>query len=953
MKFLPPTENTTLNRAFYNELLYIIGLEESRTEKNTKTVITRRKQSEEGSFIEMIIDKLSSKINNQKKCFEVALDLTITWITRILFLKLLEGQIVEFYDYENEYKFLTKVKIIKFRDLQDLFFSVLNTKPSNRFPESIKRKYNHIPFLNESLFEQTDAEKKYLQITLLEKRNLPFFDSTILKDLKKSRKDRKIFNLDYLLEFLESYEFSTKKIKGVVDNHKTIITPAILGLIFEKVNGYKDGAFFTPEIITQYMADQAIEDIVISKFNTQYTWNCKTINELKEKITNFKEANEIINAIKICDPAVGSGHFLVSALNTILEIKSILGIILESSGELLKNVNVDIVNGQLLIYDSSNKIFAFKSLDDQRNYIQKILFFEKKKIIENCLFGVDINNKSVSICRFRLWMELLRNAYYDEDSVGFLNFHGLPNLKSNIRCGNSLIGNINLKLEKNDSFINSFIWSLEFPQLHTSESGFLGFDLIIGNPPYAYTRDIKKEEIDFLKKSYNSYLNDFYEFFVYRSIDLVRENGIVTLITPNTYFTLNSKTKFRQQILNLINLKFTYSGYCFEDAYVETMIFKGTKVLDQEKVLDNTICFVKDPKDYKKFETLKGDKNIFLNNIYARIFYPTVFNLWIHEQINVPSQKYWQDYNDKFFQKNGNNNQIAIGINDIIYLGLVSDGEQGLVTGNNSKYLGKIVSTIEERNKIENEFLIKLRNLSCEVSEEEFRTDKEKYYDVAEQLKDKYKKPALFGKSFLYKCIHKLDVAIYGELSLSQKEKGDKNNLWLIYNRGNKEGDRWLVSSTECINWNEKYIKELHEGKLTNSRWQGFQYFDNTGFAWVDYFTDKMKAFYVEAGPYSKNTVKLHSINDLISDKYILALLNSSFISYYVKNFITGTHTLQINDGRLIPVKIPTPDVKNVLENLVDQILERLTASSTAIVTDLELQVNTIVNKLYEIDNFV
>ena len=205
MKFLPPTENTTLNRAFYNELLYIIGLEESRTEKNTKTVITRRKQSEEGSFIEMIIDKLSSKINNQKKCFEVALDLTITWITRILFLKLLEGQIVEFYDYENEYKFLSKVKIIKFRDLQDLFFSVLNTKPSNRFPESIKRKYNHIPFLNESLFEQTDAEKKYLQITLLEKRNLPFFDSTILKDLKKSRKDRKIFNLDYLFEFLESY----------------------------------------------------------------------------------------------------------------------------------------------------------------------------------------------------------------------------------------------------------------------------------------------------------------------------------------------------------------------------------------------------------------------------------------------------------------------------------------------------------------------------------------------------------------------------------------------------------------------------------------------------------------------------------------------------------------------------------------------------------------------------
>ena len=98
-------------------------------------------------------------------------------------------------------------------------------------------------------------------------------------------------------------------------------------------------------------------------------------------------------------------------------------------------------------------------------------------------------------------------------------------------------------------------------------------------------------------------------------------------------------------------------------------------------------------------------------------------------------------------------------------------------------------------------------------------------------------------------------------------------------------------------------------------------YFDKTGFAWVDYFADKIKAFFVEEGMYSKNIVKLYSISRLISDKYIVAVLNSTFIRYYVKQFITSTHTLQINEGRLIPIKIPDEDNLNNIEGTVDTIL--------------------------------
>ncbi len=113
----------------------------------------------------------------------------------------------------------------------------------------------------------------------------------------------------------------------------------------------------------------------------------------------------------------------------------------------------------------------------------------------------------------------------------------------------------------------------------------------------------------------------------------------------------------------------------------------------------------------------------------------------------------------------------------------------------------------------------------------------------------------------------------------------------------------------------------MKEGTITNSRWQGAEYFNTTGFAWVDYFTDKIKAFFVEEGVYSKNVVKLHSISNLISDKYIVALLNSTFISYYIKQFITSTHTLQINDGRLIPIRIPSTENIKDIENIVDNIL--------------------------------
>ena len=95
--------------------------------------------------------------------------------------------------------------------------------------------------------------------------------------------------------------------------------------------------------------------------------------------------------------------------------------------------------------------------------------------------------------------------------------------------------------------------------------------------------------------------------------------------------------------------------------------------------------------------------------------------------------------------------------------------------------------------------------------------------------------------------------------------------------------------------------------------------------------------------------MKLHSINPSITDKFVVALLNSKFISYYVKNFITSTHTLQINDGRLIPIKVPQRSELMKFESLVDAIVEKKKLDVDAIVNDFENQIDELVYQLYDL----
>ncbi|WP_370090395.1 Eco57I restriction-modification methylase domain-containing protein [Ekhidna sp.] len=452
-KFLSPehllkkpfaNDSNTLNRAFYNELLHLIGLEE---EGKSKKVINRKAEDKrnEGSLVENAIHAIERDVNltrvenlnqygatNEEQRYQIALELCITWINRILFLKLLEAQLVSYHDGDAEYKFLSSERIPDWDELNKLFFDVLAVQTHLRH-SSVKEAYTKVPYLNSSLFERTELEEQTILISNLDNTSLPLRPGSVLGKEKDAPK-----TLTYLFRFLDAYDFSSEGKEQVIREKKSLINASVLGLIFEKINGYKDGSFFTPGFITMYMCRETLRRAVVQKFNEVKGWKCETLDDLYDKIEDRKEANDIINSLHVIDPAVGSGHFLVSALNELIVIKHELKILQDRDGKRLKEYQITIENDELHIQDDDGDLFEYTPGNAESQRVQETLFHEKQTLIENCLFGVDINPNSVKICRLRLWIELLKHAYYRENSPpskggaggGSSKIMNLPELKS-------------------------------------------------------------------------------------------------------------------------------------------------------------------------------------------------------------------------------------------------------------------------------------------------------------------------------------------------------------------------------------------------------------------------------------------------------------------------------------------------------------------------------------------
>ncbi|WQZ78875.1 class I SAM-dependent DNA methyltransferase [Helicobacter pylori] len=711
----------TLNKDFYEELLYILGLEEQ-NEKGKILIKPSRTQNS-------LSDALKEKYKNLDD--EEVMALLIAWNNRILFLRLLESLLISFKHFEKP--FLTTENFETFNALNTLFFEVLAKKNSERLKEIKEDKIlGKIPYLNSSLFDQTPLESKGHEIKLLENKKLEIYQNSVLKKHENYQEKKELPLLEYLFEFLRLYKFTTtpKDIKDNTDTSESrLINPSVLGLVFEKLNGYKEGSFYTPSFITSYMCKESITPIVLDKFNAIYQWDCKDLEALKGKIDrNFsnEKAKEYLNTLltlRICDPAVGSGHFLVSALNEMVLIAYKLGLIASLYRHELK-----LENDEIIIHTPEDKIFNYTiplRENDPHHQIQKELFELKKDIIENCLFGVDINPNSCEITKLRLWIELLKYSYYIfEEGKNTNALETLPNIDINIKCANSLISRFNLnddlkkipnikqkiqeykdlvaqykdpnplyplnkadlinkiqdlkntfsltlkdpktkaELEKaiekhikdynyfalddksllaglnyfipslfgtlklspkeeeeafasygriralrkklddalsGGEYQNAFEWRFEFPEVLDDEGNFLGFDCIIGNPPYIRQEQIKDLK-PLLQKQYQDFYNsssDIYTYFFALAYHLLKEKGFSAFITSNKYARAQYGAKLRELLLKKTTL-------------VSYMELNALKVFESAAVDTSIIHFIKQtpPKEseFNYYEPTENDK---------------------------------------------------------------------------------------------------------------------------------------------------------------------------------------------------------------------------------------------------------------------------------------------------------------------------------------------------------
>ncbi len=961
-------DSNRLDKAFYTELLHIIGLTE--TKIGSKKLIERKKEGQRnpGSLLENVIIQLDvlDKINRlerpgqfgetyQERLFNVGLDLVITWINRILFLKLLEAQLLTYHKGDASYAFLNLIQIKDFDDLNSLFFQVLARQPNERTAD-IKQVFTKIPYLNSSLFDPTELEHQTIFISnLKDDMTLPLHPSTVLKDKTGKRRTGELNTLEYFFTFLDAYDFASEGSEEIQEENKSLINASVLGLIFEKINGYKDGSFFTPGFITMYMCRETLRSAVVQKFNEEKNWRCKTLDDVYDKIEDRKEANDIFTHLKICDPAVGSGHFLVSALNEIIAIKSELRILQDRDGKRLKEYHVEVVNDELIVTDEDGELFEYNPTNKESQRLQVALFHEKQTIIEHCLFGVDINPNSVKICRLRLWIELLKNAYYNAEG----ELETLPNIDINIKCGNSLIsrfalsvdlkqalkknkwnitayrnavhtyreatskeekrsmeqlihdikGNFRTEIGKNDPKVkrlsrlqgelytllnqqvlfdesakdqkakqhkqekleadiqklsdeieeiehnkmyeNAFEWRFEFPEVLNDAGDFVGFDMMIGNPPYVQIKQIPWDEKKWYQKKFKSAVGRFnlFYFFIELSSVLAKPNGVSIFIVPDRLLLNTQCDKLRKWLLE-------------EQSLVEIDSFDES-VFDHA-VVDSIIINYRNTE--RKGETVKAKTKILLNNLH------------IVEPKEIPVSYFLNSFN----------NQIDLDYDPFIANVLKKIQQEVILLGEIAEIKDGIIQS-----KIADELFLK-------------------------KPLDNDSKKLLFGKDLTRYII-------------------TFNNNWVNY----KPDDMMKIELQRV-------------DRAPGLRLRKREIFERNKILTRQTADEIIGAYDVENYYYSNTLHGTTIVDKSYNPLYILAILNSKLITwYYRRTTAEGGKVfaqIKIEILRKLPVKKVDNSQQKPFIEIISQIIAIKQQNSAVDTNDLERRINLMVYKLYNLD---
>jgi hypothetical protein len=873
-----------------------------------------------------------------------------------------------------------------FTKLEKLFFETLN-KPfelRDALNDDLKT-----PYLNGGLFHKQKSDTIDSKAT---------FPSSFFARLYRN---------------LDEYNFTTDE--STPDFEQVAIDPEMLGRVFENLLASMSeetgeqarkakGAFYTPREIVQYMCRETLRTYLYTNLDESnykleidrlidtpdFEWANNESNKTRD-ISNKgdfgKKAVQALEKLKTIDPACGSGAFPIGMLQELMRIY----------GRLTRTANE---------------------------------YEIKLKILENNIYGVDIEPMAVEISRLRAFLALVVDQEYNEKNKNG-GIDTLPNLEFKFVCANSLISLdqqgelydgltsgkkakvIDLEKElteikkkyfkadylkkkeledKLDNLLGTggMFESKKYQQLRTyhpikqiSPASFYepklmhdvenNFDVVIGNPPYVSTKGVKDVDKKEMEKQFG-FADDLYSHFYFKGLDLCNDGGILSYITSKTFWTIQTKKNVRELLLNNNIITIYDTANPFQSAMVDTCVISVQKNTPQSK----DIQFLKVENDYAQPISFSVPKEIYKNAVNNVFFIPTTENLSIYTKYNPIVKKlideWWTKINtsknitkyQKELQIYRNNLQPG----DVTLLGLITDGGQGLATANNGKYVGVLegtkeaIKTKEARNKKFIEFVtkakiteygfdkVKIQSYLNGLSEQETR----KLFD---ELKEKHGRD-IFGQGFLSRIVSKDEIKDVREMTDEEKKNGlTGSRTYVPYDKGDKNGNRWYLRTPYYIDWSIENVSFLKQD--SKARYQGYQFYFRAGFCWILTLNEQseyQKARIKEAGVFDVNAMSLFSEIPVVSEKYLICLLNSYLLFRIKRNFINGSSAFQINDARQLPIIIPNQTQLTEFESIFDRAYEikndQFDGKMTNVVADQKLQeiqkeLDKKVLKLYEL----
>ncbi len=690
--------------------------------------------------------------------------------------------------------------------LQNLFFATLNRYPNergfakhgnfvqNRNDFGVKTLYRYkdkiliseeefldifkdIPFVNGGLFECLDEDSNYIDgfsRNENKRAKIPdflFFSSIRKEDLGEFYGEKKkIVEVRGLINILKDYNFTADESTPI--DIEVSLDPELLGHIFENLLAVYNqetqttarkatGSYYTPKEIVDFMVEQSLFEYLKTKTNIDEDKLKKIISYEEDSLDlSEEEKKQLIDAIdslKIIDPAVGSGAFPMGILHKLVYILSKIDTdnnlwyelqyqkALNESGKILKKENKQEREEQL------------KELNDNFDEATKYPDYARKLyIIENSIYGVDIQNIAIQISKLRFFLSLIIDQKVDKTQYNF-GIKPLPHLETKFVCANTLIGlekpaqkqitsqtiknledelkeiykrffrvrtrsekkrleekgkEIRQKLKdelKKFAFPNETIEKIAnfniFSQ--TEKADWFdpewmfgvedGFDIVIGNPPYISTKGVDEKLKPILEKYYG-FADDFYNHFFFKGLEILKDNGILAYISSKTYWTIQTKKNLRDLLLNNTILTIFDTANPFENAMVDTSVIIVKKSPPSPF---HQIIFLDGKESIQQPKRYAIHQEDYKNAPNKVIFIPTDLNKKIYQKlgkkVNELLNQWWKFINTskniKKYEKILEEYRNSLKPGDITLLGLITEGGVGIQTGNNGKYIGVLEGT--------------------------------------------------------------------------------------------------------------------------------------------------------------------------------------------------------------------------------------------------------------------